>query len=266
MSDPLPRETGYLERDGERIYWENVGSGDPLVLSHGAGGNHAIWFQQVPVFARHRRVVTWDHRGFGRSSAIGGPTTPALAAADLVALLDHLGIGQTDLVGQSMGGWTALRTALDHPNRVRRLVMSNTPGGIQTAALEEAWKTIGPRPLAGDAAGRVPALAESFSESNLAGAYLYQMLGGFGEPDMGSIAQGLIVSMVARSDLMAISCPVLFTTGDQDALFSPALIRESAGLIPGARFHEFVGAGHSPYFEMPEVWNAVVGEFLGLPT
>ena len=265
MSDVLPRETGYLERDGERIYWESVGSGDPLVLCHGAGGNHAIWFQQVPLFARHRRTISWDQRGFGRSSAIGGATTPALASADLVALLDHLDIGQADLVGQSMGGWTVLRTALDHPNRVRRLVMSNTPGGIRTGALEEAWKTLGPNSLTADGLGRSPALAEAFAEADPAHAYLYQMLGGFGEPDMGSIAPGLIVSMVARSELIAISCPVLFTTGDHDALFSPAMIRESASFIPGARFHEFVGAGHSPYFEMPEAWNAVVGEFLGLP-
>ncbi len=266
MADLLARETGHLERDGERIYWESVGSGSPVVLSHGAGGNHAIWFQQVPTLARHRRVISWDHRGFGRSTAIGGATTPALASADLVALLDHLGIGQADLVGQSMGGWTVLRTALDHPNRVRRLVMSNTPGGIETEALEQAWKTIGPSPLAADAAGRSPALSEAFAERDLAHAYLYQMLGGFGEPDMASIAQGLILAMVPRSELTNISCPVLFTTGDHDTLFPPAMIRESASFIPGARTHEFSGAGHSPYFEMPEAWNAVVGEFLGLPS
>ena len=263
MSALLPRETGFLERDGERIYWESVGSGDALVLCHGAGGNHAIWFQQVPVFARERRVITWDHRGFGRSTAIGGTTTPALAAADLVALLDHLRIGQADLVGQSMGGWTVLRTALDHPNRVRRLVLSNTPGGIETDGLKEAWKTIGPGFLAAEVLGRSSAFADAFGDSDPALAYLYQMLGRFGEPDMAAIAPGMVIAMVSRPELTALSCPVLFTTGDRDGLFPPALIRETAGLVPGSRVHEFAGAGHSPYFEMPGAWNEVVGGFLG---
>lgn len=265
MSDLLPRESGFLERDGERLYWESVGSGHAVVLSHGAGGNHAIWYQQVPVLARSRRVVSWDQRGFGRSTALGGATTPALAAADLVALLDVLDIGQADLVGQSLGGWVVLRVALDHPNRVRRLVMSNTPGGIETKALDEAWTTIRPGFLAGEVLGRSAAFADAFGDAEPARAYLYQMLGRFGEPDMAAIAPGLMIARVARPELAKISCPVLFTTGDQDRLFPAALIRETAALVPGARVHEFTGAGHSPYFEMPDAWNAVVGEFLGIP-
>src|SRR5262245_1918863 len=105
----MQRANGFTESEGERIYWECVGTGEPaLVLCHGAGGNHAVWYQQVPVFARHRRVITWDHRGFGRSSAHAGPTRPELGVRDLAAVLAAAGAtGAIDLVGQSMGGWTA---------------------------------------------------------------------------------------------------------------------------------------------------------------
>jgi len=265
MSDLLARESGFLDRDGERLYWESVGSGDAVVLSHGAGGNHAVWFQQVPAFARFRRVITWDQRGFGRSTARGGPTTPALAAADLVALLDHLGVGSVDLVGQSLGGWSVLRATLDAPARVRRLVLSNTPGGIQTDALSRAWASIGPRPLADEGLGRHPALADAFGARDPAHAYLYQMLGGFGETDLAQVAPSLMTTVVTRAHLAGLQCPVLFTTGAHDGLFPPGLIRESAALVPGARVHAFPDAGHSPYFEQPGEWNRVVGAFLDIP-
>ena len=265
MSDLLPRESGFLERDGERLYWESVGEGEAVVLSHGAGGNHAVWFQQVPVFARHRRVITWDHRGFGRSTATGGPTTPTLAAGDLLALLDHLGVGQADLVGQSMGGWTALRAAIEAPNRVRRLVLSNTPGGIRTEALEQAWRSVSTDGFQQEMLGRHAALADSFGDRDPTHAYLYQLLGGFGEVELPKIAAGLVTEGTDRSELENLACSVLFTTGTHDGLFSPDLIRATAPLVPGARVHEFPDAGHSPYFEVPTAWNAVVGEFLGIP-
>jgi pimeloyl-ACP methyl ester carboxylesterase len=270
MASDLPRQNGFLERDGERLYFECIGQkvrgpeGRNFVLAHGAGGNHAVWFQQVPFFARYGRVITWDHRGFGRSTAVGGPTTPALATADLLALLDHLDVGQADLVGQSMGGWASLRLTLDQPSRVRKLVLANTPGGIATPELDEAWKGLGSGFLAAEALGRSPALAADFADRDPERAYLYQLLGGFGEPDLARVAPGLVTARVERKELAQLRCPVLFVTGDRDTVFSPALIRASAALVPGARLEEIAGAGHSPYFEDPDAWNRGVAAFLGL--
>ena len=129
MAGPA-RRFGFVESGGERLYFECVGDGDPLVLCHGAGGNHAIWWQQVPVFADRHAVITWDHRGFGRSSDRARESGPTVAVQDLGAILDHLGIERMDLVGQSMGGWTALGFALARPERVRSLVLADTLGGI----------------------------------------------------------------------------------------------------------------------------------------
>jgi pimeloyl-ACP methyl ester carboxylesterase len=270
MASDLPRESGFLERDGERIRYECIGarqrgpSGRTFVLSHGAGGNHAVWYQQVPFLAQYGRVIAWDQRGFGRSSAIGGATTPALAAADLLALLDHLDVGQADLVGQSMGGWASLRLALDQPARVRKLVLANTPGGIATPELDLAWQGLGAGFLASEAVGRSPALAADFADRELERAYLYQLLGGFGEPDLAQVAPGMVTTRVERKELVQLRCPVLFVTGDRDTVFPPALIRATAALVPGARLEEIAGSGHSPYFEDPDAWNRVVAGFLGL--
>ena len=89
----IARRSGFLERNGERLYYEANGEGPPLVLCHGAGGNHAVWYQQVSHFARARQVVTWDHRGFGRSSDADARSGPGVAVEDLRALLDHLELG-----------------------------------------------------------------------------------------------------------------------------------------------------------------------------
>ena len=261
---PIQRTTGFAESDGERIYWESVGAGEPaLVLCHGAGGNHAVWFQQTPLFARYRRVLSWDQRGFGRSTARGGPTRPELAVRDLAAVLGAAGAsGSFDLVGQSIGGWTALGFALAEPARVRRLVLADTPGGIMTAELVAALRAFGGAPAAADALGVHPALGASLVARDPARAYLYQMLGAFGEPELAKVAPALFGTIVADEELAALAGRVLFVVGAEDTLFPPAAIRASAAKVPDARVVEIADAGHSPYFEQPEAWNRAVAEFL----
>jgi pimeloyl-ACP methyl ester carboxylesterase len=262
----MRRDVGVLERDGERIHFECAGEGPALVLTHGAGGNHAVWFQQVPHFARSRRVVLWDQRGFGRSTARGGPNTPARAAADLAALLDRLAIARADLVGQSMGGWAVLGLALAQPERVRSLVLADTPGGIDTPELRASFANLGAGAgFATSELGRHPAVARDFFERQPERAVLYQQLGGFGEPRLADVLPSLAAERHAAAALAKLTCPTLLIVGEVDALFSVALIAASARQLPAAcraRVAVIPRAGHSPYFEEPAEWNRVVEEFL----
>ncbi len=262
----MKRESGFLERDGERVYFECAGDGPPLVLTHGAGGNHAVWFQQVPHFVRTRRVVLWDQRGFGRSTARGGPNTPQRATADLAALLDHLGISRADVVGQSMGGWAALGLALTRPERVRSLVLADTPGGIDSPELRAAWTNVASGGgFSVPELGRHPAVAADFFERHPERAVLYQQLGAFGEPRLADVLPSLIAARHDSAALASLRCPVLLIVGEVDGLFSPDLIAASAKQLPAvcrARVVVIRRAGHSPYFEEPAEWNRVVAEFI----
>jgi len=263
----IARRSGFVESAGEHLYFESVGRGDPLVLCHGAGGNHAIWWQQVPVLAQRFRVITWDHRAFGRSTDRARESGPTAAVQDLGAVLDHLGIERTHLVGQSMGGWTALGFALAQPERVRSLVLADTLGGISTPEVERQQRELlsraGANPLAAAAElGRHPAIDDALGERDPARAYLYQMLGAFGEPDLSRIAPRLFATRYAVEDVQRLGLPLLFVVGERDRLFPPELVRAVAKLIPGARVAEIPGCGHSPYFEDAAAWNAAVGEFL----
>lgn len=262
----MKRETGFLEREGERIYFECAGDGPALVLTHGAGGNHVVWFEQVPHFVKSRRVVLWDQRGFGRSTALGGPNSPERAVSDLAALLDHLGIARADLVGQSMGGWAVVGLALAQPQRARSLVLADTPGGIDTPALRSAWSNVGRGGgFAANELGRHPAVAPDFFDRHPARAVLYQQLGGFGEPKLADVLPGLVATRHAPAALAKLACPVLLVVGEVDGLFSPEVIAASAKQLPAhckARVAVIPRAGHSPYFEEPAAWNRVVEEFL----
>ena len=126
---------GRLEIGKFSLYYERVGAGAPIVFLHGLGGNHLSWWQQVPYFMRSFECITVDQRGFGLSSDPDDLFNRA-HASDLGALLDHLKIDKAVLVGQSMGGWTIVGYALEHPERVAAMVMADTPGGIFTPEMK----------------------------------------------------------------------------------------------------------------------------------
>ena len=258
----LVRKTGFVEHDGESLFYEVVGEGPvPLVLSHGAGGNHAIWYQLVAPLAMDRMVVTWDHRGYGRSTDRAGRSGPEVAARDLLAIIDHLGISQADLVGQSMGGWTVVGAALARPSVVRTLVLADTLAGFTSPEIEAA---VASRPalVLSDRLGHHPALDPAFSARQPERAHLYQSLGRMGTASPTVVLPRLQAVTHGAGDAARLIMPILCIVGDRDSLFPPASIRALAGLLPHARVVEISGSGHSPYFEDAETWNETVRRFL----
>lgn len=258
------RRTGFVEHDGEKLYYEVIGEGGvPLVLSHGAGGNHAVWFQQVATFAKDRTVVTWDHRGYGRSSDHANRSGPEVAAGDLLAILDHLGIAQADLVGQSMGGWSVVGAVLQRPAIARRVVLADTLGGFVSDAIAAGLAQGRGAPLvAGDRLGLHPAIDPGFARRSPELAHLYQSLGRMGSADPEVMLPRLLAVTHQPEEAAGLSMPVLCVVGDRDPLFPPRSIRALAELLPDARVIEIPRAGHSPYFEFPDAWNSAVRWFL----
>lgn len=263
----MTRTSGYaLAEDGTRLYYETVGDGPAILLIHGLGGNHAVWFHQVAHFAARHTVVTMSQRGFAPSEGDLHRYDVALLARDAVAVLDAAGVERAVVVGQSMGGWTALRLALDRPARVRALVLADTLAGIRDAAIDENQRRMvatanesreGPPKL-----GHHPALSPAFSEREPALAVLYQSLASFGSPSPASIA-GQLATVRADDDAMKRSrVPTLFVVGSDDRLFPPSVVTRAAERLASSRVQVIEGAGHSPYFETPEAWNAAVQSFI----
>lgn len=256
--------TGTVSSGGEDVYYECAGEGPAVVLCHGLGGNHAVWYKQVPVFAESYRVITWDQRGFGRSTNRNGEAGPKAAAADLNALLDHLSIGDAHLVGQSMGGWAVLGFALRAPERVRSLVVTDSTAGVMNERIGEIISRDTRANLPEPVLGRHPAIGERFSVDSPVETFLYQSIGSFRDPSVtdADMVVRLYTTRYAVEEVEAVRVPVLLVVGDSDDLIPPQAVYETAKVIPGARVVEIEGAGHSPYFERPDAWNEAVLSFL----
>lgn len=267
QSTPRPRprrRTMTVEHDGEELYIEVLGEGGvPMVLSHGLGGNHAVWIHQAAHFARDRMVVVWDHRGFGRSTDRADASGPQVAAGDLLAICDHLEITQADLIGQSMGGWTVIGAALARADLARSIVLADSLAGFTSDAISAAMDTdAASSPVIPDGLGEHRALDPSFTDRDPAHALLYQQLGGMGSIDPAVMIPRILGETHDQAQASRVTCPVLCLVGDRDPLFPPAAIRAMADMLPNARFTEIAGSGHSPYFEDPQAWNIIVERFL----
>lgn len=267
--DEIEVGRGWLESEGESVYFETAGRDGPwVVLCHGAGSSHAHWFQQVPVLASRFRVVTWDQRGFGRSTNSTGRPGPATAGRDLLALLDHLEVDRAHLVGQSMGGWAVLGAALERPGRAASLVMSATVGGAFTpeaaAAYDDFVAQAAAAPRRGGMRGVLgrDGLHGEIVPGDPARSFLYQELSSFADPPLGTVGAQLRTTTVEASDLGRLEMPVLFVVGSRDPVFPPAAVASVARPLADARVLEIPGAGHSAYFEVPEAWNHGVVSFL----
>jgi 3-oxoadipate enol-lactonase len=253
----------FMAKDGFRLYYEDTGGDGPVVLFlHGAGGNHLSWWQQVPVFAEQYRCVSADQRGFGQSPDVAGGPGPAALATDALALLDHLGIARAAVVAQSMGGWAAVGAAVRAPERFWSIVLANTVGNLtnlEIAAVRQRLAAASPpRP----AVLWHGALGETFRKTEPVRSFLYAQIAGLNPPRPADFSDQLsrLTTPVERYSTARV--PTMFLTSDEDGLIWPELSRTVHAHVPGARFEHVETAGHSTYFERPDVFNREVGAFL----
>jgi len=263
--------SGIIQNAGAEIYYECTGSGPAIVFAHGLGGNHLSWWQQVPYFSQRYACVTFAHRGFSPSRVTSGTVDPALFEGDLLALIDHLELAEVRLVAQSMGGWTCLNFALHHPRRVRALVMAATGGTVDLNTLDavdrksiESWfaahrgteaelRKRGVHPAAGERMAREqPALEFLYREIDRLSSGL----------DKEALRAKLLAARtLPAGDLKRLALPVLFISGTEDIVFPPPAAAALASLVPGAKLESVPEAGHSVYFQRPEIFNRLVSTF-----
>jgi 3-oxoadipate enol-lactonase len=142
----------FVENLGVKIYWDEVGAGEPVLLIMGLGWASPMWYRTRPLLAERWRTIAFDNRGVGRSDVPAGPYSIAGMAADAAAVLDAAGVASAHVVGMSMGGMIAQEFALAYPGRVRSLVLGCTAcGGSGVGAagcgggagFDERWRRSG---------------------------------------------------------------------------------------------------------------------------
>jgi pimeloyl-ACP methyl ester carboxylesterase len=241
----------YVDIGGVNTWYDEQGSGEPLVLLHGGLCTNETWAAQAPVFAERFRVVAPERRGHGHTADVDGPLTYASMATDTVGFLDKVVGGPAHVVGWSDGGIVGLLVAIARPDLVRKLV------------------TIGSNY---DIAGVAPEVVEMFASATPDSADmamfrgLYEMHSPDG-PEHWPVVFGKFVEMVLGephipvAELARISAPTLVIAGDDDMVtleHTVALYRA----IPTTELAVVPGASHAVPMEKPELVNRIALDFL----
>ena len=143
---PPPVRTGAADTDGVRLHYEIYGQGEPLVLIHGGLTTIGEMQRWIEPLATTRQVIAVEMQGHGHTPDTDRPLSFSTLGSDIAALLDHLRIPRADVVGHSFGGAVALRTAIQTPEKVRRLVVISSPHARSSwyPEAQEGMSQVGP--------------------------------------------------------------------------------------------------------------------------
>ena len=256
-----------FERDGVRLAGLDFGgAGLPAILLHGLAGHAGEWSETAEWLSKRSRVIALDARGHGRSERDPSDVTPEARAADVAFVVEQLGFEEVVLVGQSLGGQTALLVAAARPDLVRALVLADSgpAGGTdqEVAAVEEALRGW-PVPFPSRAAA-----VEYFGGHSLAAttwaAGLEQRADGYWPSFNLEVVVRTLREASNRSywkQWQAIRCPTLVIRAGEGTL-AEAEVRAMAERLPNARIVEFADAKHDLHLDRPTEWQGTLSGFV----
>ena len=258
--------------NGNTMYYEVHGKGEPLVLIQGFTGGAQAWGLQVRSFKKHFQVVIFDNRGVGRSGRSKEPYTMETIASDVTGLMGHLGIKKAHILGLSMGGMIAQETAISYPRRVEKLILCSTFATRDLPATNERQQATGVSQSRPNADIRDMDL-DSLMTYLISAAYnvpfyraLFLLLMKMNKKSIdgkGISDQARALSTHSTLErLHLIQSPTLVMTGTADRLVSPLHSDILASRIPGAKLVKVPGGSHAFFFEKSGAFNKEVLSFL----
>jgi len=262
--------------DNVRLYYEEVGQGVPILFVHEFASDHRGWEPQLREYGKRYRCIAYSARGYTPSDIPSDPKAYSYqhVMRDAVAVLDHLKIERAHLIGLSMGGYTSLQVALNHPQRVRSLVLAGTGSGSERWYTQDFHKHS--REL-GDLFEREGSarVAETYGMGPSRVPFLLKDPRGFAEftrrlaehDPKGSAHtsrgfQGARPSLYDfAKEIAKLPTPTLIVVGDEDArCIEPSLFLKDT--LPASGLVMMPKTGHAVNLEEPDLFNAAVGDFL----
>lgn len=254
-----PTTEGYVDVRGTKLwYWDTGGPGHPVILLHAGTQSAAGWIYQQPALAAAGfRAIGYSRRGYYRSDS--GTDPGWTVGGDLHCLIEHLGLPTVDLIGAAQGGFVVLDYLFAHPERVRGVGIVSSYMGIQEADYAAANARLRP-PFFASLPHDFQELSPSYRAGNPQGVADWHA-----EEDRavtGKRIAPVLGTTPTWARLEAIRHKMLLATGDSDLYVPPSLLRMQAAHLPCAEVHVVPEAGHSPYWEQPEIFNALLLDFL----
>ena len=257
----------FINNQGARIYWDEQGEGEPVLLIMGLGYPSAMWYRTRPRLDARYRTIALDNRGVGRSDMPPGPYPIALMASDAAAVLDAAGIESAHVYGVSMGGMIAQEFTLQYPERVRSLILGCTAAGGPHAvrAQPEVTEFLMARTNQSQEAAAeasVPFIYDSATSRERIDEDLAIRKKWLPKPEAYMAQLHGIVSWEAYSRLDQITAPTLVIHGLSDRLIPTANGKLIADRIPGAKLVMLPQASHIFTTDQPEAAHHAILEFL----
>jgi 3-oxoadipate enol-lactonase len=255
-----------LSINSARIFYQEIGSGYPLLMLHGLGSSADDWWFQTPAFSPYFRLILPNLRGHKQSSTLRGPISIHTLAADIAQLLDALEIAQSHVLGLSLGGTVAQLLAIHFPEKVNKLILVSTFAHLWPTSPREAYtlarRAVVSKYLPPETTAKVVA-RDLFPRPDQA-ALRDEVWNRIGVNDVASYRY--LVDAIRRFDSRAqldrIAAPTLLITGDRDAVVPRGCQQQLARGIRNARWHIVRDSGHATPVDQPDEFNRVVMEFL----
>jgi len=257
----------FVENQRARIYWDEQGRGEPVLLIMGLAYPSQMWFRTRPLLASRYRTLALDNRGIGQSDVPPGPYPIALMASDAAAVLNAAGIESAHVFGVSMGGMIAQEFALQYPKRVLSLILGCTAAGGPAAVRAEPEaiqmlmrrEKMSPEQAAGAA---VPFIYDSTTARAWIDEDLAIRRPWFPSPEGYAAQLQGILGWEAYSRINQIVAPTLVIHGESDRLIPPGNAKLIAERIPGAKLVMIPRASHLFLTDQTEVSHHAILQFL----
>lgn len=260
-----------IDRDGVSIYFEETGSGLPVVLGHSFLCSGEMWRPQVGPLSERFHVINIDGRGHGQSGPLSESFSLYDMVDDVVGVLDAVEVERAVWAGLSIGGMIAMRAAISVPDRVAGLILVDTHAGRETAFKKFKYRAMAVGVRIAGVEPFLPAISKLMfgtttrkQKPDLVASWKKR----FAETDVPSMLLGL-GALIRRDSVVdqlpSVEFPSLVIVGDEDASLPPPLSREIANALPNASLVVIPAAGHLAALEKPdEVTRAMLGFLEGL--
>jgi 3-oxoadipate enol-lactonase len=247
----------YAENDGTKIYWDEQGRGEPLLLIMGLGYTSDMWYRFAPRLSERFRVILFDNRGVGRSDAPAGPYPVPVMAGDALAVMDAAGVDRAHVFGISMGGMIAQEIAITRPERVHALILGCTACGGNEAipATENVMRVLAARAHMTPEEGvwaMVPYIYDASTPRERVKEDLAIRMRTFPKAESYLAQLQGVMAWGSFERLGSIKAPTLIIQGESDELIPPENARVLASAIPGAQLCMLEKASHIFPTDQPE--------------
>jgi pimeloyl-ACP methyl ester carboxylesterase len=263
-----------IQVDGAKIVYRRLGNGRPLLVLNGFGATSSDW---DPLFiqglASYSELILLDNRGIGSSTDDGKPFDIARLANDAAHVIETLGFERISILGWSMGGFIAQTLALQHPNRVNKLILLSTDSGGSEADLASSavWSQL--VDTAGTPHDQAKRLLSLLFPSDVAESF-YRKFGDIVAAARARLSPDLINRQAAAMDewhrngagdrLRGINAPVLIATGSEDVVIPPSNALKLVNAIPNAWLMQFPHGGHAFMAQYPRQPADLINCFLAI--